>query len=717
MYKSGYIKKCISAAVILLVMEFLYINCTPGISGTSEVGNPSVSATITDRNGKPQKNIPVVLLPENFNIAKTSDLSRFSKDITDSDGHVELPIMGKDSIYNVTSTDSIYRYQLLKRVSKYDSVNINNNSLSLGAITLQEPGIIQITIDSASFRKGSVITIPGTTISYSVNAPGIYEFKSPAGILNINYYSTAPQPEQPAGKNISSVNVMSNDTIKITTNSVITKKKYDTTLTSDTLIKYINSIESCDTIRICDSIHNTDSLFLYDTVISYDTITRFDTLRHTPASSTVMVDTILYRDTLVKLDTVHTGDSVSILSTTTFISRIIEQKYTKYIDTLLIRMTLLYQSSVKIKKHLLINDSIISPGYSLIFRHIDSISSIIYFDTLHIVSSYMTFDTTMSSDTLRYSDTIVQIYSKTVFDTTRLSDTSSMKDTLKFNNSILQPFTTTTMNDSTVFIDTITQYAYISRFDTTILKDSLSVQIDTIIQYQLSTSYDTIWIPVTYYDFHSDSSNPEFALSMMAVEKFKTASTELDTAYLPEAGVTTFFNYYIKYWFRDFNSPGGAKNDYMSPVYNAKDETSTGDLIELIRVNHDTSFKNIVIKGSIPFIRNTQLGNTYTFASQNFYPIDNMGFGNEGLDHNYSFTMTFTLIYPPQAKECNIAITASDETWVYAENKQIIDIGGIQKATSKKSTIGTSNMQRNIRVFHSVRNTILSSFDFSFDLY
>jgi chorismate synthase len=61
-------------------------------------------------------------------------------------------------------------------------------------------------------------------------------------------------------------------------------------------------------------------------------------------------------------------------------------------------------------------------------------------------------------------------------------------------------------------------------------------------------------------------------------------------------------NYYIKYWYRDWND--SARGDSTRPIYT---RVSGGEYDAVIRydgietVNHDTSFKNIVIRDSLPF--------------------------------------------------------------------------------------------------------------------
>jgi hypothetical protein len=78
---------------------------------------------------------------------------------------------------------------------------------------------------------------------------------------------------------------------------------------------------------------------------------------------------------------------------------------------------------------------------------------------------------------------------------------------------------------------------------------------------------DTIWLPVTFYDFHSDGSNPEFECDH--IERLRTGMVgdTLDSDGKPILGPSPYLNYSIKYWFRDWSGPGGEKGDSTRPHY------------------------------------------------------------------------------------------------------------------------------------------------------
>jgi len=198
---------------------------------------------------------------------------------------------------------------------------------------------------------------------------------------------------------------------------------------------------------------------------------------------------------------------------------------------------------------------------------------------------------------------------------------------------------------------------------------------------------DTLWIKVTFYDFHADGSNPEFepATPRIGVVKGMIADT-LSADHKPVLGPTPNYNTNIHKWFRPWS-----QGDFTIPVYTG----ANGNTMTPTTVDYDTAFKNIVIVDSLPFIHN---GNgMYAFersgsnSTQDFFWLDGKGFGNEpsGYEHNFSFSMelhtTFTF-----KKGMSFDFIGDDDVWAFINGKLAMDLGGIHQST--RGTISLDNI-------------------------
>lgn len=154
------------------------------------------------------------------------------------------------------------------------------------------------------------------------------------------------------------------------------------------------------------------------------------------------------------------------------------------------------------------------------------------------------------------------------------------------------------------------------------------------------------------------------------------------------------------------------------PVYAPAGATSvTNGPAQFDQWYRDTADINQRFEIDIELTQDPSRPGTYVYDSNAYYPIENMGFGNQGQQHNYHFTSEAHFTFPYRGGEV-FRFVGDDDLWLFVNGHLAIDIGGVHGAEtgsvsldSMAATLGISPGNRyQMDIFHAERHTSESTF-------
>ena len=122
--------------------------------------------------------------------------------------------------------------------------------------------------------------------------------------------------------------------------------------------------------------------------------------------------------------------------------------------------------------------------------------------------------------------------------------------------------------------------------------------------------------------------------------------------------------------------------DDNTPIYAGNPTTpTTSGRDNFYAWYHDVAGVNMKTSFDLSLTATGGVTDFYVYDNQMFFPIDNQLFGNEGLPHNYHFTLEAHTHFRYVGGEI-FSFSGDDDTWVFINRTRAINLGGVHATKS-----------------------------------